>query len=1438
MGGGRSRERADPIPTVYICTQRVRARENRFVLGYLGIDGGITVEKADTARRESGNNAQTRAPACERGGVAARTKPARSIEERGSMQQRAGRRAARGTSVNRSDATLSNDDGDVDGGTERKAECAGKSEHSGTTLGDDDARNFVQSGEIVQLVRWNSDEGWHDFCSVCAKDDDEFICCDFCPRVYHLRCLTPPLHVVPLGDFVCPECHKLNMHADVHRLVSIRRVCSDDTGTSSAPSPSANLDTPAVVAAAASSDLLSRTEYLVKWMNKSYMHCSWVHRSALARSMTKNAGLRLKMKKFDAGHIVLPALTGAEKTIDQSEYVPVDLKTASRIIAEREVANVAEDDSRGRQFLVKWKGLGYEECTWEDEALIPYILNGKSALSAFKMRGPICTDNKNTNVAGTKPNRRGAPNRASSSQQSPKPQSSPKQPSFLRNGSLKDYQLEGVNWLRHSWNIGRNVILGDEMGLGKTVQALSHIATLHEEGCAQPHLIVAPLTTLTNWEHEIQLWAPHINVVCYHGSRTARAVIETFELYASTETSSGGSGLSSKSKDPDGASRHVKFHALLTSYEMCLAETAFLQKIPWATMIVDEGHRLKNRESKLFQALITVNAKQRILLTGTPLQNSIDELFMLLHFLEPDKFSDVDEFLTMFADINTGEQVEKLRAIIGPHLLRRQKKDVQKQLPPRGELLVRCELSPSQKELYKLVLTKNYDTLSTIARRNYGTTATPSLRNIIMQLRKVCGHTFLFQSGPAAVRRTPEERLNELIEGSGKLAVLDKMLHRLKDQGHRVLIYSQFVKVIDVLHEYMTLRKWTFERFDGSHSHLMRAASVERFNAKNSASFAFLLSTRSGGQGINLATADTVIIYDSDWNPQNDLQAFARAHRIGQMRSVMVYYLVSRASIEERMIHVAKGKRALEHIVVGSNSRCNNTFSQKELDNILRYSADALFNQQADGEIFYDETAIAKLLDRSNLTKECTGDDKDEDAGNESLQDTFKIADYSTREEEADVAAPGFWSRLIGDSAAALKKEEEAELGRGKRKQKQVITTNQASPSSKRTPSQPSRDTDDANFEPSPGDMEEEVQEVLVQMQEVREQVQEEVTQVEKERTATGAKLGEGGIITNKNSEMTGSPLKASGGGRVTDSEATLSKLKKDPDASRLADRAHHAGNVANALLPPVVLQYPTPQPPNSQRDEEENRRASGVGTVTFSSDYDGVPAWLMSEMKRTFTSVEFRKFMALTMRYGMDMLTSREFWGDVSEICAIYFAPHFPGRNPAEIDAVSRCFLYRLLHGEMGVTLGTDTPSGSLLTEGEVMSRISTMHQIRMKCNELALMAAERNTSAVKIDNFTTQMVWHVRAAEDLTSSTSNWPVHCDVKLLFATVKHGYFAFSEIIYDQEFKLLAMIDAALVARGIRHPNQRWSDERLFMLRKSVLSERMRILEQALRLEYG
>lgn len=271
-----------------------------------------------------------------------------------------------------------------------------------------------------------------------------------------------------------------------------------------------------------------------------------------------------------------------------------------------------------------------------------------------------------------------------------------------------------------------NVILADEMGLGKTCQAISHIAAAHH-ACGPagrcPHLVVAPLSTLRNWERELAAWAPHMNVVVLAGSQQGRDVIRQHEMFAAAAS---GGPPSKEEMQP-----LVKFHVLLCSYEMAFIESALLHKLQWDCVVVDEGHRLRSKESKLFSSLASLRARHRALLTGTPLQNRLEELFMLLHFLEPGKFRDLDGFQNEFGELRTEEQVEQLHGLLRPHLLRRLKKDVLKQMPPKKELIVRVDLAPEQRRLYKNVLLRNYAALRDLSRQGQSA-APPRLMNVMM----------------------------------------------------------------------------------------------------------------------------------------------------------------------------------------------------------------------------------------------------------------------------------------------------------------------------------------------------------------------------------------------------------------------------------------------------------------------------------------------------------------------------------------------------------------------------------------------------------------------------------------------------------------------------------------------------------------------------------
>ncbi|KAL2926136.1 CHD3-type chromatin-remodeling factor PICKLE [Bienertia sinuspersici] len=742
-------------------------------------------------------------------------------------------------------------------------------------------------------------------------------------------------------------------------------------------------------------------QYFVKWKGLSYLHCTWIPEKEFIKAYKTLPRLKTKVNNFHR------QMSSANNSEDDNVAVRSEWTTVDRILACR------GDDDEEKEYFVKWKELQYDECSWEAESDISAF---KSEIDRFRRiqsrrRRPF-SKLKNLQRDATE-----------SHKKQKEFQHYEQSPEFLSGGSLHPYQLEGLNFLRFSWSKQTHVILADEMGLGKTIQSIAFLASLFEVG-VYPHLVVAPLSTLRNWEREFALWAPQMNVIMYVGSSQSRAVIREYEFYypkKSAKLKKKKSGqISSESKQD-----RIKFDVLLTSYEMINLDSASLKPIKWECMIVDEGHRLKNKDSKLFLMLKQYQSKHRVLLTGTPLQNNLDELFMLMHFLDAGKFGSLEEFQEEFKDINQEEQISRLHTMLAPHLLRRVKKDVLKEMPPKKELILRVELSSKQKEYYKAILTRNYELLT---RKGGGQI---SLINVVMELRKLCCHPYMLE-GVEQVIPDSNESFKQLLESSGKLQLLDKMMVKLKEQGHRVLVYTQFQNMLDILEDYMTYKKWHYERIDGKVSGAERQIRIDRFNAKNSSRFCFLLSTRAGGLGINLATADTVIIYDrllrkkflqlqemidaaalSDWNPHADLQAMARAHRLGQTNKVMIYRLITRGSIEERMMQMTKKKMVLEHLVVGKLKTQNinqmivliiGSF-QEELDDIIRYGSKELFVDETEEakarQIHYDDAAIDRLLDRERAGDEETNLDEVED--NEFLK-AFKVANFKYI-DEAEAAA-------------------------------------------------------------------------------------------------------------------------------------------------------------------------------------------------------------------------------------------------------------------------------------------------------------------------------------------------------------------------------------------------------------------------------------------------
>lgn len=483
------------------------------------------------------------------------------------------------------------------------------------------------------------------------------------------------------------------------------------------------------------------------------------------------------------------------------------------------------------------------------------------------------------------------------------------------------------------------------MGLGKTIQTATFLYSLFKEGHSKgPFLVVCPLSTMINWERELELWSPDFYTVGYVCTNTSKENILKYEF-----------SFEGRAKK----NQKTKFQVVVTSYEAIDRSHGTLSQIGWDAIVVDEAQRLKCMETNFFQRLKLISPNAfKLLLTGTPLQNTLNELFSLLNYMDPHKFDDKNAFAREFDEISKEDQIKKLQALLANHMLRRVKADVFKnKIPAKTELILLVELTAEQKRLYKCILEKKLEELNTeYSCFSYGKmTATATF----MHLRKICNHPYLFPRPreEAASNKTGGFEQKAMIDVSGKFELLSKMLPKLKSRGHRVLMFSQMTKLLDLLEEFLENMNYKFERLDGNTNLIDRQQAIDRFNSTKSESFVFLLSTRAGGVGINLATADTVIVFDSDWNPHNDIQALSRAHRIGQRKKVMIYRLVCRQSVEERMIEVTKKKMMLTTLVVRKNTD-EKFLTEKEIEEIVRFGTEKLFSSNAADAVVYDDAAI------------------------------------------------------------------------------------------------------------------------------------------------------------------------------------------------------------------------------------------------------------------------------------------------------------------------------------------------------------------------------------------------------------------------------------------------------------------------------------------------
>lgn len=491
--------------------------------------------------------------------------------------------------------------------------------------------------------------------------------------------------------------------------------------------------------------------------------------------------------------------------------------------------------------------------------------------------------------------------------------------------TLKPHQVEGVSWLIRRYLLGVNVVLGDEMGLGKTLQAISFLSYMkvHQKSPG-PFLVLCPLSVTDGWVSEIANFAPKLRVLRYVGDKEHRRSLRR-TIYEQVKEQCSKSDVSA-----------LPFDLLLTTYDIALMDQHFLSQIPWHYAIIDEAQRLKNPSSVLYNVLKErFVMPRRLLMTGTPIQNNLTELWALMHFCMPSIFGTLEQFLSTFKEDghpSSGEKVAEvkdqfrtLKYILGAFMLRRMKSKLIEcgtlVLPPLTEITVMAPLVSLQKKVYMSILRKELPKLLAFSS---GPSGHQSLQNIVIQLRKACSHPYLFPG----IEPEPYEEGEHLVQASGKLIILDQLLQKLYNSGHRVLLFAQMTHTLDILQDFMELRKYSYERLDGSVRAEERFSAIRSFSRQivegslnsqdvQSSAFVFMISTRAGGVGLNLVAADTVIFYEQDWNPQVDKQALQRAHRIGQMNHVLSINLVTGHTVEEVIMRRAERKLQLSHNVVG-----------------------------------------------------------------------------------------------------------------------------------------------------------------------------------------------------------------------------------------------------------------------------------------------------------------------------------------------------------------------------------------------------------------------------------------------------------------------------------------------------------------------------------------
>mgnify|MGYP001319023006 CR=1 FL=1 len=458
---------------------------------------------------------------------------------------------------------------------------------------------------------------------------------------------------------------------------------------------------------------------------------------------------------------------------------------------------------------------------------------------------------------------------------------------------LRPYQKIGVAWLWHLHRHQLGGVLADEMGLGKTLQALALLASLHGERATGPSLVVCPASLVENWRREAARFAPELRVFVHHGQqRLARA--KDFSPYA----------------------------LVITSYGTLTRDRELFSGVDFTCLIADEAQHLKNRRSQNAQALRILQAQGRFLLTGTPLENSLDDIRSLFEVLMPGYIDRPP------AGTKADERAwfdERLRAKTAPYILRRTKKSVAPELPEKIEQVLYCELPPAQAALYRRIQEETERALFDL---EAGGASENALRlatlTQLLRLRQVCCDPRLLPAASAPANAFE----------SAKLDAFQELLAEAIDAGHRILVFSQFTALLGLLRAELEHQDIPFAYLDGSMPPKARQAEVDRFNRSDDIPI-FLISLKAGGTGLNLTAADTVVHFDPWWNPAVEAQATDRAHRIGQTKVVTSYKLICAGTVEEKVLHLQESKRALLADVFEASDAISSKLTLADLKSLL-----------------------------------------------------------------------------------------------------------------------------------------------------------------------------------------------------------------------------------------------------------------------------------------------------------------------------------------------------------------------------------------------------------------------------------------------------------------------------------------------------------------------